>query len=125
MRLPREKIIFAVDFIPIEALQFRNMPDSWPLEWEESLKKVLAMDWERLIPGHPYKGRLGTKADVQNLLAYMQELSGEVKKAADQGKCFDTAMREIQLPKYRTWLAYEQYLAGNIERYCGFWGRGF
>ncbi len=125
MRLPKEKLLFAVDFIPIESVNFRNMPDSWPIEWEDSLKKVLAMDWDRLIPGHPYKGRLGTKEDVKNLLAFMQELSAEVKQAAEQGKCADTAMKEVKLEKYQTWLSYGQYLAGNIERYCYWWGRGY
>jgi len=125
MRLPKEKLLFAVDFIPIEAVNFRNMPDSWPIEWEDSLKKVLAMDWERLIPGHPYKGRLGTKEDVNNLLVFMQELSAEVKQAANQGKCTDTAMREVKLDKYRTWQNYEQYLAGNVERYCAWWNVGY
>jgi glyoxylase-like metal-dependent hydrolase (beta-lactamase superfamily II) len=125
MRLPKEKLLFAVDFIPIESVNFRNMPDSWPIEWEDSLKKVLAMDWDRLIPGHPYKGRLGTKEDVKNLFAFMQELSAEVKQAAEQGKCADTAMKEVKLEKYQTWLSYGQYLAGNIERYCYWWGRGY
>jgi glyoxylase-like metal-dependent hydrolase (beta-lactamase superfamily II) len=125
MRLPKEKLLFAVDFIPIESVNFRNMPDSWPIEWEDSLKKVLAMDWERLIPGHPYKGRLGTKDDVKNLLGFMQELSAEVKQAADQGKCTDTAMKEVKLDKYQTWLSYGQYLAGNVERYCFWWSRGY
>ena len=36
MRLPKEKLIFAVDFIPIEGVQFRNIPDNAsPLEYEE------------------------------------------------------------------------------------------
>ena len=47
------------------------------------------------------------------------------KVAADQGKCFDTAMKEIKLPKYEKWGGYEQYLAGNVERYCEYWGRGY
>ena len=51
MRLPKEKIIFAVDFIPIASLHWRNMPDNVsPIEWEDSLKKVVDMDWDRLIP---------------------------------------------------------------------------
>ena len=54
MRLPKEKLIFVVDFIPIEGVQFRNIPDNAsPLEYEELIKKVVAMDWERMIPGHP------------------------------------------------------------------------
>jgi hypothetical protein len=31
------------------------MIDSYPLEWEASLKEVLAMDWERLIRAEPVR----------------------------------------------------------------------
>ena len=29
------------------------MIDSYPIEWEESLKKVMTMDWDKLIPAIP------------------------------------------------------------------------
>ena len=126
MRLPRERVIFAVDFIPIQSVHWRNMPDSWLDEWEESLKRVLAMDWERLIPGHPGPGgRLGNKQDVRNLLQYMADLSTEVKKAADAGKCYDAAMKEVKLPKYESWTNYANWLPGNVERYCLLYRSGF
>ena len=127
MRLPKEKLIFLVDFIPIEGVQFRNIPDNAsPVEYEESIKKVVAMDWERMIPGHPYAGgRLGTKKDAQDHLAYMQDLSAAVKKAAPEGKCIDTAMKEIKLPKYEKWANYENALPMNIERYCYWWSNGY
>ena len=127
MRLPKEKLIFLVDFIPIEGVQFRNIPDNAsPLEYEESIKKVVAMDWERMIPGHPMAGgRLGTKKDAQDHLAYMQDLSAAVKKAAPEGKCIDTAMAEIKLPKYEKWAGYERSLPMNIERYCYWWSNGY
>jgi glyoxylase-like metal-dependent hydrolase (beta-lactamase superfamily II) len=126
MLLPKEKILFTVDFIPIETVNFRNMLDSWVGEWEESLKRVLALNWERMIPGHPYAGgRLGTKQDVQNHLQYMLDLSAAVKEAAGKGQCWDTAMKEIKLPKYEKWGGYNQFLAGNIERYCSYWARGY
>lgn len=127
MRLPKEKLIFTVDFIPIEGLQFRDMPDNAsPMEMEDSIKKVIAMDWDRMITGHPYAGgRVGTKKDAQDHLAYLQELSAEVKKAADAGKCTDTAMKEIKLPKYEKWGNYEQYLPMNIQRYCYWWTQGY
>jgi hypothetical protein len=98
------------------------MPDSYLPDWHESLKRALALDWERLFPGHPGPGgRLGTKADVQNHLSYMDELSAEVKKAADSGQCTESGIREVKMPKYVTWNNYEQWLAGNVERYCVFW----
>ncbi len=125
MRLPKEKILYAVDFIPIQSVSGAAFNDAYPIEWEESLKKVLAMDWERFIPGHPYIGRLGTKKDVEDMLAYMNDLSAEVKKAARAGKCWDAAEKEVRLPKYASWPGYEQGIASNIRRYCGYWGRGF
>ena len=126
MRLPKEKLIFLVDFIPIEALQYRDMPDNAsPIELEDSIKKVLALDWDRMLPGHPNAGgRLGTKKDAQDHLEFLQELSAEVKKVAST-KCIDAAMKEIRLPKYEKWGNYEQYLPGNIERYCYWWTQAY
>jgi glyoxylase-like metal-dependent hydrolase (beta-lactamase superfamily II) len=126
MRLPTERLLFTVDFIPIETVQFRNMLDGYLPDWFDSLDRVLALEWDRMIPGHPYAGgRLGTKDDVRNLKQYMLEVSDAAKQAADQGKCWDTAMKEIKLSKYEKWGNYEQHLPGNVERFCSYWGRGY
>jgi glyoxylase-like metal-dependent hydrolase (beta-lactamase superfamily II) len=125
MRLPKERILFAVDFIPVGSLPGRGMIDSYPLEWEASLTKVLAMDWDRLIPGHPGPGgRLGTKKDVQDVLTMLQDMSAEVKEAALAGKCWEPAEREVKLQKYASWPGYEASLPMIVRRYCGLWGRG-
>ena len=126
MWLPKEKIIFTVDWLPVGSLPGRGMIDSYPLEWEDSIKKVLAMDWERLIPGHPGApdGRLGTKQDAQNILSLLQETSAEVRTAAREGKCWDPVEKEMKLPKYASWPGYETALPFILRRYCGLWGRG-
>ena len=124
MRLPREKIIFTVDWIPINGVQFRGMADTYVPDVEESLKKVIAMDWERMIPGHPGPGgRLGTKDDARAHLGYLEDLSAAVKKAVDEGKSYNDAMA-IKLPKYESWGGYANFLPMNIERYYDFWNRG-
>ena len=125
MRLPKEKILFAVDFLPVASVPGRGMIDFYPLEAEDSIKKVLKMDWERLIPGHPGPGdRLGTKADVQDQLTFLQDASETVKVAAREGKCWDAAEKEVKLPKYEKWPGYEANLPFVLRRYCGLWGRG-
>jgi glyoxylase-like metal-dependent hydrolase (beta-lactamase superfamily II) len=125
MRLPKERIIFTVDWLPVGSLPGRGMIDSYPLEWEESIKKVLAMDWERLIPGHPGPGgRLGTKKDAQDMLSFLQDVSAEVRTAAREGKCWDTVEKEMKLPKYADWPNYEAAMPFVLRRYCGLWGRG-
>jgi glyoxylase-like metal-dependent hydrolase (beta-lactamase superfamily II) len=126
MRLPKEKIIFTVDWIPIQAVQFRGMADTYVPDIEDGLKKVIAMDWQTLIPGHPGPGgkQTGTKDDATNQLAYLQDLSAAVKKEVDAGKSYDDAMKDISLPKYAAWPSYKAFLPMNIERYYDFWNRG-
>ena len=126
MRLPKQQVLFAVDFVSVGSIPGRSMIDSYPLEWEESLKKVLAMDWAKLIPGHPGSpdGRLGTKQDVQNLLTFLQDASAAVKAEARAGKCWDAVEKELKLPKYASWPGYETNLPFVLRRYCGLWGRG-
>jgi len=125
MRLPKEKILFAVDFLPVGGVPGRGMIDFYPLEAEDSIKQVLKMDWERMIPGHPGPGgRLGTKADVQDQLVFLQDASEAVKVAAREGKCWDGVEKELKLPKYESWPGYQNNLQFVLRRYCGLWGRG-
>lgn len=68
---------------------------------------MIALDWDRLIPGHPGPGdRLGTKKDAQD------------------GKCWDTAEKEFKVPGYESWPGYEAGLPFVARRHCGYRGRG-
>lgn len=125
MRLPKEKIIFVVDTLPVGQVPGRGMIDFYPLETEGFIRKVLALDWDRLIPGHPGPNdRLGTRADVQAQLEFLQDASAAMKLLAQEGKCWDTAEREFKLPKYESWPGYANNLPFVARRYCGLWGRG-
>lgn len=126
MLLPKEKIIFAVDFNALGSVPSRlAVNDSYPGEWEASLKRTLALGWERMIPGHPGPGgRLGTRKDMEQQLTFMTDLSNAVKKASDEGKCFSPADTELKLPEHASMANYEQNLAWNVHRWCGYWGRG-
>jgi glyoxylase-like metal-dependent hydrolase (beta-lactamase superfamily II) len=126
MLLPKERILFTVDFIPIQSVQFRDLPDGYLPDWFESLDRVLSLDWESMVPGHPYAGgRLGTKEDVRALKQYMLDLSEATRNAADRGRCFDDAMREVRLPKYEQWGSYKEHFPMNVQRFCEYWGRGY
>ena len=126
MRLPKEKLIFIVDTIPVGAMPGRGMIDFYPLETEQFMQRVLKMDWQRLIPGHPGQpaDRLGTKKDVEDQLAFLRDASEEVKAAARAGKCWDAAEKEVKLEKYQSWPGYQNNLQFVVRRYCGLWGRG-
>ncbi|MBL8832666.1 MAG: MBL fold metallo-hydrolase [Rhodospirillales bacterium] len=125
MRLPKEKIIFLVDTIPVGQFPARGFIDIDPLKTETFIEDVLKMDWERMIPGHPGPGdRLGTKDDARNMLQLLRDASAEMKVLAQAGKCWEPAEKEFALPKYKDWPGYENGLPFVARRYCGVWGRG-
>ena len=125
MRLPKERIVFVVDLLPVGQIPGRGMIDFYPLEAEQSIKQILSMDWERLIPGHPGDGgRLGTKKDVQDQLTFLQDVSAAVKAEAQQGRCWEPVEKELKVPKYAKWPGYEGNLIFSLRRYCALWGRG-
>ena len=125
MRLPKERIVFIVDTIPVGAVPGRGMIDMYPLETEAFIQKVLALDWDRLIPGHPGPGdRLGTKKDAEDQLQLLRAASEEMKKLAREGKCWDQAEKDFKLPGYESWPGYAANLPFIARRYCGLWGRG-
>jgi hypothetical protein len=76
------------------------MIDFFPIETETFITKVLALDWDRLIPGHPGQpnGRLGTKDDAKNVLALYQEASAEMKKMGQAVKGERPADMPVEQP---------------------------
>ena len=125
MRLPRERIVFVVDLLPVGQIPGRGLIDFYPLEAEESIRQILAMEWDRLIPGHPgVDGRPGSKKDAQDQLTFLQDVSAAVKAEAQQGKCWEPVESQLKLPKYASWPNYEANLQFALRRYCALWGRG-
>ena len=126
MRLVQDRLIFLVDLVPVGAFPGLGMIDFYPLEAMDSLKRILAMDWTRMIPGHPGLpgDRLGTKEDVEFQIALQQYASDLVKEQARSGRCWQPAENELQLEKYKDMPGYANGRAMVVRRYCGLWGRG-
>jgi glyoxylase-like metal-dependent hydrolase (beta-lactamase superfamily II) len=112
MRFPKERILFAVDFIPVASVAFRDFPDAYVEDWIESLKRVEQLDFDILAPGH---GPLGKKEHVGMFRDYLTELRGAVLKYAREGKSLDDMKSLIKMEKYAKWAGYEQMLQLNIE----------
>ena len=112
MRFPAERALFAVDFIPVKAVAFRNLPDAYIPDWMESIKRVEAMDFDILVPGH---GSLGTKEDARAFREYLEELHAAVLQAARAGQSLEEMQKTIRLDKYKDWFRYDEFLPLNIE----------
>ncbi len=112
MRFPEERALFAVDFIPVRAVAFRDLPDAWIPDWIDSLKRVEAMDFEILVPGH---GPLGSRADVTAFRQYMEDLHAAVLAEVRAGTPLEDAKTGIRLEAYADWGRYDDWLPLNIE----------
>lgn len=112
MNFPAERTLFAVDFIPIKTVAFRDLPDAYVPEWIESLKRVEAMDFDILAPGH---GGLRTKADVAAYRGYMTDLLTQTEKCAQDGATAETIKDCVDLSKYADWGQFEAWSPLNID----------
>ena len=79
---PERRLLFAVDFIPVNTLLFQNLPGAYPEGWVKSLCWNEAnLDFDVLVPGHPPLP--GTKANVTGVREYLEELKAAVGAAQD------------------------------------------
>jgi glyoxylase-like metal-dependent hydrolase (beta-lactamase superfamily II) len=112
MYFPVERVLFAVDFIPVNAMAFRDFPDAYMPDWIESLRRVEQIDFDVLVPGH---GPLGNKQSVRAHREYLEDLRNQVLALAREGKSVDEVKRAVNLDKYRSWSGFEQMGQLNIE----------
>jgi len=112
MRFPAERALFAVDFIPVKSVAWKNMTDAYIPDWMNAIARVEAMDFDILVPGH---GGLGTKADATAFRGYMEILYAAVLKGAREGKSLEAMQQSIRLEKYKDWHNHDTQLALNIE----------
>ena len=103
MRLPKEKIIFTVDWMPISGIQFREMADTYVPGHggrpEEGDRDGLDNAESRAIRDRA-AARPAPRRTRENELDYLHDLSAAVKKAVEEGKSYDEAEKDIKLPKY-------------------------
>ena len=122
---PERRLLFAVDFIPVDRLPYQNLGDSYPEEWIESLRWIEEnLDFDTLVPGHPPLP--GTKADVTEMRNYLEDLISAVRAAQDQGLADNSpemieAVRAELEPDYGSWGMFAEWLPLNIEGLLRIW----
>ncbi|MEQ8356549.1 MAG: MBL fold metallo-hydrolase [Kiloniellaceae bacterium] len=112
MYFPAERAVFTVDFISVKRLPFRTLGDSYFPEWMEAIRRVEAIDFDILVPGH---GDMGTKADAADHRGYLEALYAEVLAAARAGKSVEEMKATITLDAYKDWAQYDGWREENIE----------
>ena len=110
--LPQKKLLFVVDFIPVETVAYRTLRNDYPDDWIESLRKVEQLDFEILVPGH---GKVGRKEHVRMFRGYLEDLRAAVLEQVQKGVAIEEAKKNVQLPKYEQWQRYNDWFQENVE----------
>lgn len=110
--LPQDRLLFAVDFIPVETVAYRTMRSDYPDDWIESLKRVEQVDFETLVPGH---GKIGRKEHVRLFRGYLEDLMAVVNDSMQKGMSLEEARKTVRLPKYEQWQRYADWFPENVE----------
>ncbi|HMU55724.1 MAG TPA: MBL fold metallo-hydrolase [Nitrospira sp.] len=110
--LPEQRLLFAVDFIPVETVAYRTMKSDYPDDWIESLKRVEQLDFDRLVPGH---GKIGNKEHVRMFRGYLEDLRAAVQEQLQKGASLEETKKAVQLPKYERWQRYGDWFPENVE----------
>jgi glyoxylase-like metal-dependent hydrolase (beta-lactamase superfamily II) len=110
--LPQDRLLFAVDFIPVETVAYRALPDGYPDEWIDSLKQVEGLEFDTLVPGH---GKIGKKEHVHQFRVYLEDLRAAVLEQVQKGVGIEEAKKNVQLPKYEQWQRYAEWFPENVE----------
>jgi glyoxylase-like metal-dependent hydrolase (beta-lactamase superfamily II) len=109
--LPRERIMFGGDLFYKDRLAW--LGDAYASEWLGTLDKLKHFDAVVYVPGH---GDIGDMDILQNFQQYLMDLQLEVKKYIAKGKTLDEMKKEIDLPKYKNWLKYKEWLPANVDK---------
>ena len=112
MHFPEERAVYTVDFVSVKSLPYKNFSDAYFPEWIEAVKKVEAMDFDILVPGH---GPMGTKADATEHRRYLQALHQAVVAAAREGQTLDEMKKSITLDEFKHLSMYDKWRELNIE----------
>ena len=110
--LPQHRLLFAVDFIPVETMAYRTMRSDYPDDWIESLKRVEQLEFDTLVPGH---GKIGRKEHVRMFRRYLVDLRAAVLEQVKKGASLDETKKAVQLPKYESWSRYADWFPENVE----------
>ena len=112
MHFPEERAVYTVDFVSVKHLPYRNFSDAYFPEWIDAVKKVEAMDFDILIPGH---GPMGTREDATEHRQYLQALYDAVLAAARNGQSLDEMKKSITLDEFKHLSMYDEWRELNIE----------
>ncbi len=118
-RLPEQNVVYIADIVTPERVLFSIVPDFNIREWERSLEEILKLDFDKAVYSHNEKTDAlqgGTKQDVADNLQFLRDLRAAIYAEFKKGTNPMMVPDIVQIPKYKDWAMYDQWLAMNAWR---------
>ena len=107
-----ENVAFITDVAAPKRLPFRTMPGSSPDGWIEQAKKANTLDFEVFAPAH---GATGVKADLGDVITYMETMRAEVLEGIESGLALAQIQDAVLMEDYSDWLNYDSWRTQNVQ----------
>ena len=107
-----ENVAFIVDVVSPGRLPYRDFPGADIAGLIEQTKKVEALDFDILAPGH---SRLGDKSDATAAREYVEWLRSAVAAEMKAGRPVTDIVASLDTTAYQDWMAYGTWRDLNIE----------
>jgi glyoxylase-like metal-dependent hydrolase (beta-lactamase superfamily II) len=110
--LPKQRVVAAGDIV-VSPIPFGD--GSYPLEWAETLRKIRALDFAVLIPGH---GMPETDTSyVDQLIAALDDVNHQMAGLVAQGLDMDAAMAKMNFSTQSNKFVTEPWLKDYFDGY--------
>ncbi len=109
--LPTAHVLFTGDLAYAGRLPW--MGDGYVKEWQQTLDRLAVLDVTTIVPGH---GKYGGMPVLTTFREYLTDLYSAVFVSWMIKRPIEAAKKDVQLPKYETWLKYKEWLPLNVER---------
>lgn len=109
--LPKAHVLFTGDLVYAGRLPW--MGDGYAKEWQETLDRLAVLDVTTIVPGH---GKWGGRPVLGTFREYLTDLYSAVFVTWMIKRPIAAAKKEVQLPKYESWLKYKEWLPANVGK---------
>lgn len=109
--LPTAHVLFTGDLAYAGRVPW--MGDAYVKEWQQTLDRLAVLDVTAIVPGH---GKWGGMPVLTTFREYLTDLYSAVFVSWMIKRPIEAAKKEVQLPKYESWLKYKEWLPANVEK---------
>jgi glyoxylase-like metal-dependent hydrolase (beta-lactamase superfamily II) len=112
MYFVEDRTLFAVDVMSVKSVGFFDFSNENFPAMIDAIRNLQRIDYDHLVDSH---GPLGTKADGDTYLAYLEDLESGVRRELARGATLEETQRDIHLDRYQHLALYAPWSPTNIE----------